>query len=71
MPESSHVFDPFEIQLARVKAERDRLRSALVAVVGEDDPKTLEAMKLAMPPENELSRASLAAIEALLEIRPK
>lgn len=60
----------------RLRAEKAILRAALVGMVDEDDPETLRQMLGAVKTMAALgvgakdAKASIAAIEALIEVRP-
>lgn len=54
----------------RVRAERDRLRAALVSVVGTDDPDALDVLAQACLQFRLSQDVARAAARALLEVRP-
>ena len=60
--------------MSKVIAERDRLRAALVGVIGESSREGLEAMEIAMrvmPAPAEDKAVSIDAIHALLATMPQ
>lgn len=63
-------------QAQKLRAEKAILRAALVGMVGEDDPETLRQMLGAVKMMAALgvvakdASANVAAIEALIEVRP-
>jgi hypothetical protein len=59
--------------MREVEADRDRLRKALVGLVGASEPNELRAMELAMrtlPVPDEDRAATINAIHALLPLQP-